>query len=170
MRNREIIYWKWDKTYLEEGVLEKELALFNRRCPFDTVYLKYQYTGLAYNDPKLKELLLKATKSLSEYGKQILLDIDPRGENVNFLKKYPGKELYTMRFAEGELDENGYGEIAIESEHLGEIERSEEIKGAWLFEKTNVKCFRSNSLTKVECEKKGKMISIFAGKVNSLSK
>lgn len=124
MKLKNIIYWKWDSSVLDN--LEQEISDFLTRCSFELVYIKFDDTHLPYFDERLKKSLYYAAETLRNNGRELILDIDPRGFSSDFLSKNPKRYLRIMQAFEGTLDELGQATVVLENDEWEPIK-------AWTF-------------------------------------
>lgn len=142
MKNRKLIYWKWDEKVFEEGELERQLDEFLSRCDFDTVYLKYNVIEISYKDERLNNLLTMTANRLKGKGIELILDVDLRDEQ-EFLIKNPDSTTKYLKFIDGDLDENGQAVIFVENENNSKFT----LINGYTFEKIDTCTFSNGTLT-----------------------
>lgn len=136
--NRCIIYWKWEKSVLENDRYKTELREMCERSSFRYLYISFHHLGVPYDDKQLYDAIAETSSFLKKSGRGLILDIDVRNEFIAY-QKAGGKKSIRIGFCTGKLDENGTAKVCVKDPLSGRVGRGNqpvspsEIYGAWCF-------------------------------------
>ncbi|MGI6148185.1 MAG: hypothetical protein ACOYEU_02370, partial [Limnochordia bacterium] len=134
-----IIYWKWDDSILEPGVLEGRAAELIARTTFDTVFVGVHWISYPVCDPRVIDKIQSACAIFHQAGRKLVMELDARNQYAVFNQRYPDDLVFSFFFAETTLDENGSGIIEFDSPHAfhyfqaSGVKGIEKILGSWTF-------------------------------------
>ena len=124
-----IIYWKWDDSILEPGVLEGRAAELIARTTFDTVFVGVHWISYPVCDPRVIDKIQSACAIFHQAGRKLVMELDARNQYAVFNQRYPDDLVFSFFFAETTLDENGSGIIEFDSPHAFHYFQASGVRG-----------------------------------------
>lgn len=124
--NQSILYWKWEKSVLENNAYRYELKSMMERSSFKYLYISFHHLGIPFNDGDLYRALQDTCMILNGQNRKLLLDIDARNEYALFSRDFKGTESSRICFFEGILDSKGCAVISSDNPQCGRVGRGYE--------------------------------------------
>lgn len=173
-----IIYWKWDPSILEPGVLEAKAKDLLSRSSFDQIFIGVHWMNRPVNDPELVAKIEECCRLVQSSGRKMMLELDIRNEYAGFIKEFPKDCIYAFSYEETSLNDQGEAVIEVENQmayHYFEpsgFRGIERILGSWCFETSGgeiIPASRENvlPLTSFEVGDETTKITIKAGRGNA---
>ena len=176
--NPSIIYWKWDDSIFEPGVMESKVEDLLSRSDFEMIFIGTHWLSCSVMDPQLVEKIDDCCSLLHSRGRQLMLEMEARNEYAKFIQRHPDDLLFSFYFREAVLDEQGAATIVLDSPQAFHYHQSsgvlgiERILGSWCFDLVDGE-IDSTSLqdlqerTSFRVEEKTTTITIQGGKENA---
>lgn len=110
MKKPHILYWKWNEDHLDEAVMLRCAQDIIDRSMFDVIYVCLhqldEHHQLLVND-HIIALLKSCCARFAQYGRRVVLDIDPRRELKYYRENPTGEQYRALTYKQWVLNEDG---------------------------------------------------------------
>jgi hypothetical protein len=147
--NKSVIYWKWEDSTLDSDIVGSIHDLCSRMNA-QTVFLGLHWIKRRLDDKKLLDALSLCSSELHKLGRKLVVEVCPRNEGASFSKQHPKETAYLTTASESTLDDNGRGQLVIDTgavPHYWRIadQKKPVLLAAFTLEKWKEHKFKANS-------------------------